>query len=647
MSRAINAFTLWMIFFCSSVFVYADKPRQWSDTTGKFKVTATFLEKKGNSVILEKEDGKKLTIPIAKLSDADKAFLEGMEAANPFAEMSEEDEAASDSSSENDSDKGSNGNAKPSRKSSRAIDWSEAETIEILGGDRWEIPLPAQPGLAFEPKKVPLPKKGHFFEGMQPMAINMSAKKVALGYLTGFSIPTPIARLVIGDLETGKMVSSETVEANMKPLCLLNDGATVLMVGYDEKGEGADAVQAWKLKGKKIERGDLWVPFEADLGNKDDRRGGERHEREAAYVSFAVPLAGDLVLMCSRKGHLACVDISQRVPKWHVALGDVPAVNFTADNSLMTFVHSNQIIVMKTDNGEIVGQISVQDKGHIPWPKVAFSPSGKKLAMASWERVFVLDVETKEWIQEISFPGTNVGNTFAFPDEEYVLFDNRVLIHYPTRIQLWTLQDVHVAQVVGDYAFLGCNTDAGGLLMPTKLPTTKALSTLSAAQKQSDLFVVKPGAQIGVNVNGVPQQYQEQVKAGLEKAIERIGCKVNQGAEVQLVAAVTGPKQEAVSYHMSGSHVVQSYVSKIAVQYRGQDAWGTSGTNIPGMVMLSRDETMESYLAKASSSPNLKIFEQVVLPEYLQKPAPPAGPNAQPQPFNTIGASKLTANGLQ
>jgi hypothetical protein len=65
------------------------------------------------------------------------------------------------------------------------------------------------------------------------------------------------------------------------------------------------------------------------------------------------------------------------------------------------------------------------------------------------------------------------------------------------------------------------------------------------------------------------------------------------------------------------------------------------------MVMLSRDETMESYLAKASQSPNVSIFDGLQLPEYLQKPAVNNGQPNQPQPFNTIGASKLTMNGLQ
>jgi len=615
----------------------ADETRVWTDTTGKFKVTAKFIEMKGTKVILEKEDGSKLTIPIAKLSEKDQAFLEGMEAANPFSEMEEEDSAA---------DKSPSGKSeKPRKASTGPIDWSEVETIEILGGDRWEIKVSENAGIGFEPKKIPLPKKGHFFENIHPLAVNLSAKKVAIGYTTSFSIPTPLTRLAIGDLETGKMVSSEAVEANMKPLCLLNDGTTVLMLGLDDKTDGPSTLQEWTIKGKKVTQGESWQPFQSDL--QADSKGGRQSDPRAANIASAIALPSNSILLCSVKGHLACFDASSRAPKWHAQLGEAPTFSCNSDQSLITFVHSGQILVLKTDTGEVLGQISIQDKGHLPWPKVAFSPSGKKLALGAWDRVLILDVEKKEWIQELTFPGANVGNAFAFPDEEYVLFDNRVLIHWPTRIQLWTLLDVHATSSHGEYTFLCCNSDAGGLLFPTKLPTPAALAMFDAARKKSDLFVVRPGASVSLNLNGVPQQYMAEVKSGLEKSIGKIGLKIAANAEVQVVASVTGPKQEAVSYRLAGSHIVQSYASNLALQYKGQTIWQSGASNIPGMIMVSGDESVESYLAKASAAPNLKFFGQITLPEYLQKPAPAGANGNQPQNFNTLGASKLTVNGLQ
>jgi hypothetical protein len=58
-----------------SVHASADEPRQWTDATGKFKVTATLEERTEDSVVLRGKDGKKLTIKISKLSKEDQKYL--------------------------------------------------------------------------------------------------------------------------------------------------------------------------------------------------------------------------------------------------------------------------------------------------------------------------------------------------------------------------------------------------------------------------------------------------------------------------------------------------------------------------------------------------------------------------------------------
>ena len=65
--------------------------RTWTDTTGKFSVTAELVEVRGDKVVLRREDGKQITVPLAKLSAEDQQFLtqrkegDSSEAENPFA----------------------------------------------------------------------------------------------------------------------------------------------------------------------------------------------------------------------------------------------------------------------------------------------------------------------------------------------------------------------------------------------------------------------------------------------------------------------------------------------------------------------------------------------------------------------------------
>ncbi len=54
----------------------ASATRTWTDRTGKFKVDAKLVEKTNNEVILESADGKRVTVPIDRLSETDQDFIE-------------------------------------------------------------------------------------------------------------------------------------------------------------------------------------------------------------------------------------------------------------------------------------------------------------------------------------------------------------------------------------------------------------------------------------------------------------------------------------------------------------------------------------------------------------------------------------------
>jgi hypothetical protein len=257
----------------------------------------------------------------------------------------------------------------------------------------------------------------------------------------------------------------------------------------------------------------------------------------------------------------------------------------------------------------------------------------------------VLDTQKREWVSEVSLPGVNVGSGLAFCDEEYVVFDRKVLIHWPSRIQLWTYADAAESYFSGSYGYFVAHTDQGGLLFPTKVPHNKATETMSRAQKSGDLFIVQPGAKITIDVSGVPRQFQDECEQGLAKAVEKIGCKVDPRGDVRLVASVTGPKQEAVSYQFSGSYVVQAYASKIAFVLGDREIWASHASNVPGFVSLQGDETMESHLEKVGRSPNISIFTNAALPEYLQKPRDPDQKGGAPT-VNTLGASRITSTGI-
>ena len=52
--------------------------RKWSDATGKFSVEAELVEVKADKVVLRKAGGSEITVPLARLSQVDRRYLESL-----------------------------------------------------------------------------------------------------------------------------------------------------------------------------------------------------------------------------------------------------------------------------------------------------------------------------------------------------------------------------------------------------------------------------------------------------------------------------------------------------------------------------------------------------------------------------------------
>lgn len=65
-------------------------PREWKDATGSFSVRAELVELKDGVVHLKKTDGEVITVPIGRLSDADKNYLSNRPKTKPAGEGTSE-----------------------------------------------------------------------------------------------------------------------------------------------------------------------------------------------------------------------------------------------------------------------------------------------------------------------------------------------------------------------------------------------------------------------------------------------------------------------------------------------------------------------------------------------------------------------------
>jgi hypothetical protein len=657
-SRTLAALltTLWLVWLPdSAALAQLEGSREWTDSTGRFKIVGEFVEIQDGVVFIRNPEGKTVKIPLNRLSKPDQQLLEDSE--NPFEAVDSPSPSGGQraragmspaaESARSNAGTASSGGASSGAASSGGVDWSaptnvnwdSVDKIDSLAGIEWNVPLPDSGGIGFEPKRVALPKKSHFFENMHPAVINPLCKRAATGYTVSFSVPKPLTRICLLDLVEGKSVNSDQVEAAMRPLALLNNGTAVLMVGTsDDRGgfEKPDAVQVWRLSGKKIDRTASWVPY------LDDKE--ERGKRSNAKVVLAEPLSDGTVLTLSDAGHLVRWQLAARKPVWHMQLGKNFAIDLSADRKLLAVLDDKVLMLIDPEAGKIAGSLALDGSVHVAWPKLAFSPSGQQLLLTTAGSMRLLDLKDGTWVEEYSSPNGMVATRgLSFPHEEYVLLDNQTLLHLPSKIQVCSYSDASTIVSIGGTAFIGLHSDAGGLLAPGKFPHPAAEKALAKAQKDPTTFPVHPGVAVAIDASGAGQ-HQAEVRKGLEQAAVASGYVVQANAPVQIVAKITGPTQEAVSYIAAGSYVVNQYVSSVAIVWNGRELWSNSGTNVPGMLMTERGETIQQALQRYGEKPNLNLFSNVRFPKFLQKP--PADPNSKGPVSTALMTSKFTLQGL-
>ncbi len=626
----------------SQSFAQSSATREWSDSTGTFKIVASLIEVKDGAAFLKTAEGKTLKIPLTRLCDADQAFLKV--GSNPFEEVLADANRTMPSVTSSANNSASVGNnsaiaiASSGWNSDAAIDWDAVEELDLSDDGQWQLTLPTPSEFGATAKRATLTKKENFHEDLRRLEVNPLAQRAVVGFTVSFSVPKPLSRLSLVDLATGKSIHTAPVEADMCPLCLLNDGSTALMYGTSDERKGfetPDQVQLWKVNGKQVVRSPMWIPFP----NEAEHFG----KKSNAKLVDAIPLANNKLLLLGGNGHLACIDAVTRKPYWHTRLSGNFAMEASVDRSLLAIVNGHTILVVDPQLGQVKCSQSMTDKPHMAWPKVCWSASGNKLLISFTNSLRVLDLTTGEWGQQCTFTGAPLAaNSLSCPHDDYALMDNRLLVHIPSQIKVCEYRDAKRITTLGGMAFIGLQSGETGLVVPAKIPHPAAEKILAQAKSDPSVFLIHPGVQVSIDASAAGQ-YAQQVAASLQTAAEAAGYKVVNGAPVSIVASISGPKQEAISYIASGAYIANVFQSTIRLTWQGKDVWTTGGNNIPGFLQTNRNETIQQKLDELGKTPNLTLFEGAQFPKLLQRPS---GDAQNPNQSEALLVSKFTLQGL-
>lgn len=607
----------------AAIAVAQDEMREWTDSTGKFKITASLVEVKEGVAWLENKDGERMKIPVSRLSEADQEYLGANE--NPFKMAENATPTAPEASS---------GGVWAE---SKEVDFESVERLYTVNAQDFVDCVPDSAGLGFEPQRVPLPKKENFHEGMQKLVINSKLKRGVAAFSCSFGIPKPYTRISLLDLATGRSVHSEPVEAMMRPLALLDSGAAVLMVGTsdDRKGyERASTLEVWSLKGKKIKRTASWIPFP----NASERFGRTTN----AEIFSAWVVNQDHVLTLSSNGFVTLWNIIGRNAIWHARLNPKNfAIDLSPDRSRLAIYDDRTVMIVDPMTSDVLGATSLPTNARAGWNRIRWSPSCKRVLCSAVGELRVLNVESGEWEHDFKLSDAPAATrALSFPDEDFALLDNSLLVHLPSKIKVCQYSGATSIKEVGGESFIAMHGGDGGFVVAAKFPHPAAKEMLQTALDDPSTFLIHPG--VGVTVDSTRAgRNQQEIRKGLEQSVARSGYKVDGSSSIRVVAEISGPKQRAVSYIARGSYIANEYISTIKIEWNGKTIWKRDSSNVPGIISTSGDETIQDVLDRLGKQPDLNFFGRVTFPEFMQRPSEDGNAAG-----NALMASKFTPQGL-
>jgi hypothetical protein len=606
----------------------AQEVRTWSDASGKFKIKGTFKGEKDGVVTIEQEDGEEIEVETKKLSSSDQRLILVLKkevSDNPF-KKKDEDPFKPKGKSAGTAGKGAKTTGKtPAKKEPEpepdtpdpevpeggrayAIRWSEGLISPGLS-DEWKVPVPAAETTdVLKIKNTPIPAFPDFFDKFSGAAISPSGKKAAITYQSGRPGEKPVTRVALCDLVTGKVTASGSTPGEWAALAMHNDGKQVVVRSNKFGFDGAGRMEAWFVKENRVEQLFECAPF-SDLDSR------------AAGLSWAEFVDENQLMIAGNSGRVAVLAYPEIKLVCYAEAGDgsVPAIS--PDRKLLAYCDGDNVVMVDIASQDVIGKKSLGGKVH--GPRVAFSPTGKRLACAHNEGVSVLDVEKGDVLTEIPSNGARFNNGLGFPDDKFVFAGNSLVLDVENQVQLWEYRGAQFAAVVGETTYMAMTDhNRPGLLFSGKLPHPAAVALLEKMQSDPNLFVFKSGSAVKLDFSAIADQ------ASRDKAIKaftaeltKMKCTVSPNAALEIRAKVTGPTSRQVTYSGGiGTHSIQEWITSLEFVFEGKTVWMRhGGSNVPFFISLKQGDSVEAYL-RSQEKPNYHVFLNPVLPKFVQRP---------------------------
>ncbi|QDU91410.1 hypothetical protein Pla175_48330 [Pirellulimonas nuda] len=599
----------------------AAEPRQWSDASGRFSVTATFVSEADGVVTLRKQSGDAINVPVAKLCEADQNYLAGVAS-------------------------GATGGAGPAglgpverEAKVLAVDRRNVRPFDKSGLREWRFdPPPSSPPLG-ERESYPtvdlaaIPGSQRFFERAS-IFVSLDGKRVIVSRQKGGvgGAPQPFLHMV--DPPGGRVTPLVAGPPGTKVLDALADRAVVLMKS-DGSGAGSK-VYVQRMTATDLQPVIEWEPYPSGRGQ--DR---------ARDVDYAWFLPGNRVLTVSSRGCVCTVWKlgAAAVAEYEIALGvQIPHVIIGPQHRLLAIGSDEKITVFDLSEGRVVGSVEA-NKGERAYfhsvnnlRQIAFSSDLKHMAVLRDGALATWDMATGEMVSELWHSGIGFSSSIEWVGD-FVLLDGKHVFDPLRRVLLWeyTADARFFAPTTtvasGRMWFIPSSKSEGATFLgSTVLPDEQVQAMAESLGPPESLLLAKPGDEVSIRID-VDEAYGsvDEVRQAVTKQLTAAGYTVVDGP-TQLVAFAECRKmqeEKQIRINVGGNAFpeeqdivtrwIRPALSRVGFEANGEAIWIDGGSyDVWGNIYLEEGESLDDALERLTT-PDIRRVLSATFASYVAR----------------------------
>lgn len=591
------------------------EPRVWKDATGKFEVRATLVEQTAKNVRLLTDKGREVTVPIERLSKADRDHLASLAAPadDPFA----------------------GGAPATAGRAKTAAGGAPVSAKTVLPATGTTVSLRApKDAVAFEPDPPPAPP------AVPANVVSFGTIESAFHVLD--VVPTDPAggRCLVcmsKDSFNAQAGTIRVVDLRQESCNVVADeqrtvrvwdhdpgtGLTLVSEGVDGRGHGGEvAVFSGVDAGapKKLYRRTLPGDQTSSLSPKFE------------WLRFASPT---LVAAIVEKG-LWVWDLpaTRLVYRADDVDAEQPPV-FSGTRRHMAIPQRGKVVVVETATGRVLRSIFT---GGSARPGAAFDAAGRRLAICSGNAFLVWDCVANEAVGE----GTTTEELGTHPiywvDPDMFLTESGALVHVELGMTVWrySFGPRDRTARLGDKLLVFDGAD--GQVATVEVPHGPVEAVIDGLRRLGDEDkIMRPGDPIAVSVEATDKADEQLIAEWVGRSVKRAGWKVSADAPVTLVAKVgrSEPKKIKVRDIDRGNAVVDATLSPfyalLEIRRGSLVLWSRSERNhIPFFLEMNPGDTVQTAIDRYEK-PNAEFFAGLRFPPTI------AGPESR----KMVGSSSL------